>query len=552
MADERLKVEMLRFVDVFPTLRSRPEIARHLREYFAREGVAAPAALRWGISLTGQRSPVAPLASAVIRSQMKGFAQRFIVGRDARGAIPALRALRRDGIGFTLDVLGEATVSEAEGRRLPAHLPRPPRRPRRRGRLVAPRPRDRRGRLGAAPARQPQPQDHLAVLADRPRRLRRQRRRRQGPAAARSSARPSRRGGAHARPRAVPLPRPDARGLHVAPRRGRVPRLPRRRRRRCRRTCATPTRTSRASSTWARERGRPFNLRLVKGAYWDYETVIAAQEGWPVPVFTHKPDTDAMYERLHAGDAARPRTSSGRRSPATTCARWRSPSRPPASLGLPRDAFELQMLHGMGDPIKAAVRRHGPAPARVRAGGRAHPRHGVPRAPAAREHGQRLVPAADVRRGGGRRRARAAARDRRPTSARGPRRLPAVDADRPAGARRPSATSRTPTSRAARTARRTTRRWRAARSGLGAHYPLRIGGRDIETARTLDVGEPRRAGRGDRHGRLRRPRRGRGRRRGGARGAAGVAGRRAGRARRRAVPRRRAACAPRRWSSRRS
>ena len=40
MADEHLKVEMLRFVDVFPTLRSRPEIARHLREYFAREGVS--------------------------------------------------------------------------------------------------------------------------------------------------------------------------------------------------------------------------------------------------------------------------------------------------------------------------------------------------------------------------------------------------------------------------------------------------------------------------------------------------------------------------------
>ena len=42
MSDERLKVEMLRFVDVFPTLRSRSEIARHLREYFARQGVAAP------------------------------------------------------------------------------------------------------------------------------------------------------------------------------------------------------------------------------------------------------------------------------------------------------------------------------------------------------------------------------------------------------------------------------------------------------------------------------------------------------------------------------
>ena len=40
MADELLKVELLRFVDVFPTLRSRREIGRHLREYFARQGVS--------------------------------------------------------------------------------------------------------------------------------------------------------------------------------------------------------------------------------------------------------------------------------------------------------------------------------------------------------------------------------------------------------------------------------------------------------------------------------------------------------------------------------
>ncbi len=34
MADERLKVELFRFVDVFPTLGSGAEIARHLQEYF--------------------------------------------------------------------------------------------------------------------------------------------------------------------------------------------------------------------------------------------------------------------------------------------------------------------------------------------------------------------------------------------------------------------------------------------------------------------------------------------------------------------------------------
>ena len=54
MADERLKVEMLRFVDVFPTLRDRSEVNRHLKEYFARQGVATPRALRWGINLTGR------------------------------------------------------------------------------------------------------------------------------------------------------------------------------------------------------------------------------------------------------------------------------------------------------------------------------------------------------------------------------------------------------------------------------------------------------------------------------------------------------------------
>jgi len=49
---------------------------------------------------------------------------------------------------------------------------------------------------------------------------------------------------------------------------------------------------------WARSRSRPLTVRLVKGAYWDYETVLARQEGWPTPVFTHKPDSDVSYELL--------------------------------------------------------------------------------------------------------------------------------------------------------------------------------------------------------------------------------------------------------------
>ena len=49
---------------------------------------------------------------------------------------------------------------------------------------------------------------------------------------------------------------------------------------------------------WAHKTGRRITVRLVKGAYWDYETVVNRQKGWPVPVFLKKVDTDLNYEEL--------------------------------------------------------------------------------------------------------------------------------------------------------------------------------------------------------------------------------------------------------------
>mgnify|MGYP006173665361 CR=1 FL=1 len=48
---------------------------------------------------------------------------------------------------------------------------------------------------------------------------------------------------------------------------------------------------------YAVERGTAFWVRLVKGAYWDYETIISAQRGHPCPVWPFKPLTDACFER---------------------------------------------------------------------------------------------------------------------------------------------------------------------------------------------------------------------------------------------------------------
>ena len=53
---------------------------------------------------------------------------------------------------------------------------------------------------------------------------------------------------------------------------------------------------------WARATGRtpPLVIRLVKGAYWDHEIVEARQHGWTPPVFEVKADCDRNFERLTA------------------------------------------------------------------------------------------------------------------------------------------------------------------------------------------------------------------------------------------------------------
>ena len=45
------------------------------------------------------------------------MAQRFIVGADAKDSLPTITGLWKNGVDATVDLLGEATVSEAEADR---------------------------------------------------------------------------------------------------------------------------------------------------------------------------------------------------------------------------------------------------------------------------------------------------------------------------------------------------------------------------------------------------------------------------------------------------
>jgi len=105
---------------------------------------------------------------------------------------------------------------------------------------------------------------------------------------------------------------------------------------------------------WGRARGTRFTVRLVKGAYWDYEKIKSGQNGWDVPVFLQKPESDANFERLT-------RTLLENESIVTSAFgshNVRSIAHAMAladELGIDRSRFEFQLLYGMAGPVKRAL-----------------------------------------------------------------------------------------------------------------------------------------------------------------------------------------------------
>ena len=123
---------------------------------------------------------------------------------------------------------------------------------------------------------------------------------------------------------------------------------------------------------WARRRGTPVCVRLVKGAYWDYEVAHARLEHWPVPVWEIKRETDAEYERitrvLEASDAIDLAIGS-QRALDRACARGARAQGIPARRRVPG-----ALLHGVA--ARARPDRAWRARADLHAVRRADPRHG--------------------------------------------------------------------------------------------------------------------------------------------------------------------------------
>jgi RHH-type proline utilization regulon transcriptional repressor/proline dehydrogenase/delta 1-pyrroline-5-carboxylate dehydrogenase len=351
--DEDLKVRLFRLVDCMPMLDDAAALDRHLREYVDEDVIARlPRGLR--LALEAARSGMlAGVAGRAIRAAVLAQARRFIAGSNPAEAAKAALAQRRLHRGFTLDLLGEAVTSDAEADAYAAAY----------ARLL-----DELPRLAAA-----WPADPL--VDDGP----------DGPL-----------------PRvnvSLKLSALDSQFDAIDPR-GTADRVLGRLRplwRRARDSGAQvhidmesyatkdlaleifrqialeeefrdwphcgivvqaylrdSLRDLEALAAWARQRGTPVWIRLVKGAYWDYETVHAQAAGWPVPVWQRKWETDACYEAattflMEQADVLRPALGSHNlRSLAHGMA-------VAEHLGIDRRGVEMQMLHGMGDPEKEAV-----------------------------------------------------------------------------------------------------------------------------------------------------------------------------------------------------
>jgi RHH-type transcriptional regulator, proline utilization regulon repressor / proline dehydrogenase / delta 1-pyrroline-5-carboxylate dehydrogenase len=348
MRDEQFKVQLFRFVDVLASLRRSHEIVQHLEEYFAEMRNGFAPMLHTGVRL----AKVVPwISGQLLRWNVSGMARQFIAGKNPEDVMKTLRKRRAQKIGFTVDLLGEAVVSEHETDEYAARC------------------RDLLETLGhetrgwtdplGSDAAGLFPVVNLSVKIS----------------ALYSQMNPADPADAiaHLAPKLWPiLSRARELGAFVNfdmesyahknatielfktlfsgkefqdwPHAGIVVQA----------YLRDAEHDLLDLIDWGRARGTRFTVRLVKGAYWDYEKIKSGQNGWDVPVFLQKPESDANFERLT-------RTLLENESIVTSAFgshNVRSIAHAMAladELGIDRSRFEFQLLYGMAGPVKRAL-----------------------------------------------------------------------------------------------------------------------------------------------------------------------------------------------------
>ncbi len=345
------KTRLFRFVDVVPACRGAPDTAAHLAEYLQHPDT--PAVVRAGLRLAGHVPGGDRVAAAAATFGIRRMARQFIIGDRIDEVIERLADLWEAGFANTLDLLGEKTVTNADAdsyaRRVADALASLnvvaatwPARP-----LLETDPWGRIPRVNISvkpsalsakvtnvtmQAGVTQAVDRLEPILEAAKRA--------GATIHLDAEHDETKDVTHALLREVGRRFPDGPNLG----------------------CVIQAYRHDAGDDlaevirWSAETlASPLQVRLVKGAYWDAETIAARASGWQNPLFEVKTHSDANYERCAqemvaaAGDIRPAFASHNIRSLAfaVTAARV---------AGLQDHAFEVQVLYGMAQSLHDAVR----------------------------------------------------------------------------------------------------------------------------------------------------------------------------------------------------
>jgi RHH-type proline utilization regulon transcriptional repressor/proline dehydrogenase/delta 1-pyrroline-5-carboxylate dehydrogenase len=354
MQNEQFKIQMFRFVDAFPSLTTSKLLTDHIREYFGEEKDMPPV-LQTGAKMAGMLGSLGgAVLNKVISANIQEMARQFIVGENTKEAVKNIEKLRKDGFAAVVDVLGEATLTEQEAdeyvatylevleslkkeqsswKGLPGnggdsnldwgHAPKINVAVKPTALFALANPQDFEGSVEAMLTQlrriaaqvvalngflciDMESYKHKAIIIELYKRLK--------------------------------LEYRDYPHIGIV----------------LQAYLKDNDQDLAELIAWAKQEQTQISVRLVKGAYWDYETVKAKQNGWAIPVWTVKAESDAAFERqsrvilenhqiCHYACA-----SHNVRSISAVMEMARE-------LNVPESRYEFQVLYGMAEPVRKGI-----------------------------------------------------------------------------------------------------------------------------------------------------------------------------------------------------
>ncbi len=357
MENPGLRVQMFRLIDALPALRSKAEIARHLQEYLDDASVELPQALKGLLNFADATSMPGQVAATTLSTAVETLARKYIAGETLNQALKTIEQLRKQSMTFTMDLLGEAVITEPEAESyLNQYLELMTQLSEATKRWNSVQQIDQADGVALPKVQvsvkltafysQFDPLDvegSRAKVSDRIRIL--LRRAKELGAAVHFDMEQYRYKDATLETLKQLLMEPEFRDrtdLGI--------------------TFQAYLRDSYKDLKdwieWVKQRGNPLTVRLVKGAYWDQETILSRQNHWPTPVYNHKSSTDANFERMtqllleHHEYLYAAIGSHNVRSQAHALAIAQTLNIPPRNI-------EFQVLYGMADNLATALVKQG-------------------------------------------------------------------------------------------------------------------------------------------------------------------------------------------------